>query len=66
LLPVKLTVNGAHPFGGFATNSAFSISISKSNLKTPSLQLLLLLVLLHAPGVVGKSSLLPQPAQTAW
>ncbi len=35
-------------------------------LNTPRLQLKLLLVLLQAPGVVGKSLLLPQPAHTAW
>ena len=48
--------------------SAFTRGILKSNLKTALLQLLLLLVVETAPGFgyIGKSSLLPQPAQTDW
>jgi hypothetical protein len=46
--------------------SAFTRGILKSNLNTALLQLLLLLVVETAPGFgkIGKSLLLPQPAQT--
>ena len=46
--------------------SAKQIGRFKSNLKMALLQLLEPLVFDTAPGVVGKSSLLPQPAQTLW
>ena len=65
LLLVKVTVRGAQPSKLSTVNSAFGI-ISKSNLKIPLLQPVLLFVADQAPGEVGKSSLFWQPAQTDW
>ena len=56
-----------HPTQG-ASKFEIRIGKSKSNLKTPLLQLLLLFVAETAPGFgsIGKSSWFPQPAQTDW
>ena len=60
----KSTSNPSHNTPGVATSMPTSNSPS-SNLNTPKLQLKLSLVELHAPGVMGRSLLPPQPAHMA-
>ena len=59
----KVTVKSLHPMVWSTVNSARGNN-PESNLYTTALQFELLLTAEYAPTEVGKSSLLPHPAQT--